>query len=205
MALTPKSEQAAELYIRRHSLIDEMDDVVLFTWNPNDYFMKGTRNYNDQWLKMTAILSKFKRCARNYAFVAEVSPTGRLHCHGFYVLQDKVKFVKGVIPHLKANGFIYVNPAKSHDMKAFKYHLEDLNDTVRFIEDFPVVFTKDTYDIFMKRLTYIALKYGCRQERKKQKRSEKHIAMVGRMVGLDVDDLDSCEENQEEDWNSPSF
>lgn len=156
--------------------IDELDDIIFLTWNPKPRFYPcrlehdgiSDIDYNTQWLMMLQKLQLVDRCCRNYGIVAEVSNTGKLHCHGFLVLKDRIKFNKQFLPTLQNNGFIKVTPAKSHQW--FEYHVEDLDDTVQYIHKYPhlVVLTPTTLQEVKKVLFHVECK-GARLIAKQRK------------------------------------
>lgn len=157
--------------------IEEMDDVIFITWNPKPRFYPCTEerdglisiNYNVQWLMMLQKLVLVDRCCRNYGIVAEVSDTGKLHCHGFLVLKDKIKYNKQFLPTLQRNGFVKVTVAKSH--KWFEYHVEDVDETIQYIHKYPhlIALTPVTIDEAKTTLFHVECK-GARTVAKERKK-----------------------------------
>lgn len=137
-----------DFYNEAWSEIEETDHVYLFTWNPKPRFYQydkyGDNDYNNQWLTMCKKIVKLERCSKNYAIVAEISDSGKLHCHGFFVMKDKVKWIKSVLPSFKRGGFVKHAKANSHKWEVFKYHVKEIEITDSLIRDIPIVVTPFT-------------------------------------------------------------
>lgn len=105
------------------------DTVNLFTWNPSPKFYGNTYNreeFRQKWDKMLCkVIRWFPRCMSKYCVIPEVSDAGRLHCHGWFVLKDKVKWNLSVRKILAHNGYIKVN--KLRHVNGLSYYKKDMN------------------------------------------------------------------------------
>lgn len=132
--------------------IDVMDEVILITWSPKPRFYNYSphidNDYAMQWRTMINVLVN-TRCLRLFCFMPEISDEGRLHMHGWFVINDKVKYHKSFLPSLKRNGFIKKNKANSHGWKTFEYHTKDIASTCKYLpgwEELPI--THHNRDVF---------------------------------------------------------
>lgn len=115
----------------------ESNEVYLFTWNPKDRFVGDLVKPQFKWDSMiTKVLQFFDRCMKYYCVIPEFSITGRLHCHGWFVIKDKVKWHKSVYPKMKANGFVKINKAKCE--KSMHYYKKELDDTCKMLDHVPL-------------------------------------------------------------------
>jgi len=190
------------LYRDAWEQIDETDDILFITWNPKPRFYpclskhdddSVSIEYNTQWLMMLQKLVLVDRCCRNYGIVAEVSDVGKLHCHGFLVIKDRIKFNKQFLPTLKNNGYIKVTPAKSRQW--FEYHVEDLDETVRYIHKYPhlVVLTPATLTDCKNAIFHIECKGARIIEKQRKKLNMLEMFKRSHMVNLDPEN--------ETDWD----
>lgn len=117
------------------------DTVWLITWNPSDKFKKtcSVGEYDKQWEDMVCkVLRHLNRCCNYYCIVPEISVAGRLHCHGWFVLKDKIKWHKSVLPTIQRNGLYKIdkmNQKFEKRDKTFYYYKKDLPDTYRILSD----------------------------------------------------------------------
>lgn len=137
---TERTDMSNDSYRDTWNEIDELEKVILITWTPNDRFYAynkyGANDYNLQWRTMLNVLCEAPRCCSLFAFMPEISPEGRLHMHGWFIVKDKVKYHKSFLPSLKRGGFIKKKPANSKGWKTFVYHIKDTHDTVEYLTDF---------------------------------------------------------------------
>jgi len=110
------------------------DDIVHFiTWNPNDKKLESPgHDYNNKWKLMAHWLRHLDRCCKKYCILPEVSDVGRLHCHGWLIIKDKIKWCKSVLPILSKRGFVQVTKQK-HKNKGMQYYKEDLHETYEIV------------------------------------------------------------------------
>lgn len=128
--------------------IDTDDVVYFFTWNPHDRFygcITEDKQYKMMWYQMIQRgLRYFRKCSKKYAFNPEFSEIGRLHCHGWFVMKDKIKWIRGVMPKLRKGGFIKVSK-QNKKSKGMEYYREDLSETRQIIpiDSFPFTHLND--------------------------------------------------------------
>lgn len=106
------------------------DTVYLFTWNPKT---KGVfyDDYPRRWKEMVTILKNFNRCMSKYCIIPEISPACRLHCHGWFVIKDMIKWQKSVFGILQNNGMFKMNKLKH--IHGLKYYKKDIENTIQHI------------------------------------------------------------------------
>lgn len=63
----------------------------------------------------------------------EPSDHGRLHCHGWIVISDNLKWKKFMLGHLSRNGFLKLTKQK-HWEKGFDYYVKELDDTSKILD-----------------------------------------------------------------------
>jgi len=103
--------------------LNKGDFVMLFSWNPSDKYISPL-DHDLKWETMVCkYLKHIKRCSRVYCIVPEFSPVGRLHCHGWLVIHDMIKWIKSVMPRFKRSGQTRFNQMRSS--KALEYYLKD--------------------------------------------------------------------------------
>lgn len=167
------------LYHEAFNNINEDDYVLLFTWNPKPRFYDKTTCYTTQWLTMLNVLKEINKCSYNYAIAAELSDSGKLHCHGFIVLQDKVKWLKSVRPRIQRGGFMKHGKANSHEWKVFKYHVKEVDVTYEMInKEVPIVLTPHSYKDVKDQLALVkmhALKQRIDDDKDKSRKLNKNI------------------------------
>lgn len=111
--------------------IGREDDVQYFTWNPNDKKLGYFKTHTDKWDAMyIKVLIDFRLCMSKYCIVPEVSEVGRLHCHGWYVKKDNIKYHKRVLP--KLNRYGQFKPSKRRSANG-DYYYKKTSDDIREI------------------------------------------------------------------------
>lgn len=194
-------------YRNAWSNLDELDSVLLLTWNPDPKRYRHCHethddivslNYDHVWYWMTSLLCKIlPRSCRNYSIMYEISDAGKPHCHGFVVIKDSIKFNKSTIPTLRSNGFIKVNKATSLKWDTFKYHCKDCDHTNEYLQDSRdcICLTPDThYDMCMHnglKTHKIAITAEIARNTYKPFDEYSHVTN-GYMVNLDPDICDNC-------------
>lgn len=135
--------------------IANTDEIMLFTWNPNPKRMKTLYlddtedvDYASMWIDMIKVLRALHRCSNLYVIIPEVSDNGKLHCHGWFRMSDKTKWLKSVCGTIARKGFIKVERMKS--LKALKeYYKKSLKVTATLLPKNITVFSSmNTYEVF---------------------------------------------------------
>lgn len=138
------------LTIAEDEALNDLRTIYLFTWNPKDSFAQCD-DPTSKWDTMICrILKHFKRCMSYYAIVPEFSDQGRLHCHGWFIIKDKIKWVKSVLPLVKRSGFMKMNKMRSS--KAFEYMKKELEETQSILHDSLLPFTHNTHDKILQQM-----------------------------------------------------
>lgn len=118
--------------------------VYMFTWNPAPKFYEydklGNNQYKKQWLKMLNLLKKINRCSKCYCIVPEISDDGKLHCHGWFRLDDRIKWLKSVRRAIVANGFMKINKLYV-PIEKIDYYYKEVYDTQEVLQEVFCVLT----------------------------------------------------------------
>lgn len=70
----------------------------------------------------------------------ELNQNGNLHYHGYFVLKDKLKFYKSILPKMKYNGFVKIDLVHNDLQKAMEYCRKDREFMKQLIKESPVPF-----------------------------------------------------------------
>lgn len=135
--------------------------VYLFTWNPDPRIFNHDKYFNVKdkkvlsttevkkcWIKMLQVLKHIQRCSSSFCIVPELSDEGKLHCHGWFKLTDKIKWFKSVMPIIKKKGFMKINKLNT-PIENIDYYYKEINETQGILQDVFCVFTDFTYDEIM--------------------------------------------------------
>lgn len=102
------------------------------TCNPTFTFMEHISDYFWSWHK----------CMEAFEVNPEFNSNGNLHYHGYYVLKDKYRWYKSVLPKLKYNGMWRSEQVKDSLEKAMVYCRKDRELMVKCI-DHKIPFTQE--------------------------------------------------------------
>lgn len=129
--------------------------VYMFTWNPKPTFYQydkyGDNDYKSQWVKMITVLKHIDRCSNCYCIVPEISDDGKLHVHGWFRLDDKVKWLKSVKRGITNNGFIKLNRLYVA-IEKIDYYYKELDETREILNDLMFVLTPFTMKEVLRRI-----------------------------------------------------
>jgi len=101
----------------------EDDSVYLITFSPSSDSKNPSYSYMDHYSRF---FFSWDKCMKDYELNMELQPgTGRAHWHGYFILKDKVKWYKAVLPRLKYNGFVKINKVTDNLDKAMEYCRKD--------------------------------------------------------------------------------
>ena len=121
--------------------------VYMFTWNPKPTFYEyrklGNNDYISQWVLMISVLKEFSRCSDMYCFIPEISDEGKLHVHGWFMLSDKLKWLKSVRPLLRKNGFMKINRLHTK-IEKIDYYYKEIDETKDILNQYFYVLTHFT-------------------------------------------------------------
>lgn len=145
----PYKEILSPMEIIELSIFDICYDntVYLFTWNPKPVFYQydklGNNDYISQWLKMLSVLKGFSRVSKHFVIVPEISDEGKLHVHGWFSLDDRVKWLKSVKKSICVNGFMKINKLHTQ-IEKIDYYYKDIDITRDVLGDMFQVVTELT-------------------------------------------------------------
>lgn len=134
----------------------DLPKLRYITWNPKGQVYAHQPNgydpqdqsYDSSWLNMLNKLKYIRRCSSKFCILPEISENGKLHCHGWFVITDNIKWIKSVQPMLYHNGMIRITKVKEVRKDFDSYMQEDLDDTLNFIRDDKIVCLSHlTYDL----------------------------------------------------------
>lgn len=136
---------------KQHSMCDRaLEDIPTdtnrlywITWNPKPVyyinqpngFNRKTCTYDDDWIRMLDLLMTINRASKYYCITPEVSDNGKLHCHGWFVMTDKIKWIKSVYPTLYRNGMIRTRHCKVQRDDFDSYMRQEFDDTLTMFRD----------------------------------------------------------------------
>lgn len=128
------------------------DEIILFTWNPNPkkYHSHDPRKQYKQILPRLARLCK---CCRVFAFSPELTMNGNLHIHGWYVLRDKIKYYRSVLPMIKGIGNCKIEKASSKNALVFYYKktIIEMHKIINYsdkIKELPIPLTHENFTAY---------------------------------------------------------
>lgn len=113
-------------YISKQESKVEDNPIIFFTWNPHPRYDGWT--YERKWKFMYEILSHIRLSSEVYVFVPEITDQGRLHCHGWLVISNKVNWIR-FQKYVRRYGFIKI-PYARNKQKVFDYVRKDLETTI---------------------------------------------------------------------------
>lgn len=133
--------------------IDEyvVGKVYFFTWNPKWGICYTKAQQQDKWDNMIMQLRFMHQCMYYYCIVPEISDTGRLHCHGWFIIKDKIKWLKSVLPRLSRLGKFRMNEQKKRGQGHY-YYKKDLDIIGNFIEQYKIVLSHYTTEYIIQRM-----------------------------------------------------
>ena len=97
-------------------------------------------NYEKNWKKMITVLRHLRRCCSKYLIIPEVSDAGKLHCHGWICIKDKIKWKKSVRRSIAKHGFI--KELKIHNNSSFftrSYYSKEIEESISLMIDFNII------------------------------------------------------------------
>lgn len=143
--------------------LNESDIPMLYyiTWNPKPRYYPHipngynpqTQDYDQSWCTMLNTLKGIARCSSKFCILPEISENGKLHCHGWFLKDDKIKWLKSIYPMLHRHGMIRCTKVKEIRDGFDEYMQEDLDDTVQLFTDTKLMlFSHNTYKPLFKHM-----------------------------------------------------
>jgi len=167
---------------------DIKETVYLLTWNPKD---KTIGDDSDQQLKWNTMLCKvlkhLPRACSFFCIQPEVSPSNRLHVHGWVVIKDMVKWNKSVYKILFANGKPKLNKLHYWD-SGLIYYKKDIgtpNDIQNYIHFVNLPFCHYNWDQCIKE-SFNHLKESNKKYIKETKKTKHQLDLTHFFPDLDI-------------------
>lgn len=134
--LTPPSRQEVFESIELAESTLSKDDIVFFvTWNPSPQkrYYSDSLLYDHKWDSMlTRVLLKLKHCCSKYCILPEITTNGRLHCHGWIVIDDLIKWKKSMVGTFKKEGFLKIDKQR-YQKSGLDYYKKSIHETYNLL------------------------------------------------------------------------
>lgn len=104
--------------------IYDTDTVYLFTWAPNPIKYPTSKPHEQYKILLDLVLLNFNKVFSTFALSPELTASGNTHIHGWYVIKDKYKYFKWLLPKMKAFGFVKIDVMK--DKSALHYYKKEI-------------------------------------------------------------------------------
>lgn len=115
------------------------EKTYLFTFSPKGVTKSYDYTYIDHYVNY---FEEWSKCMEDFEINPELNASGNLHYHGFYIVKDKYKWFKKVLPKLKYNGMWRIEEVK-HDLeKAMIYCRKDRELMISLMNYGPIPLTK---------------------------------------------------------------
>lgn len=115
-----------------------MTETYLFTFSPKGNTKNAEFTYYDD---LATYFVNWHKCMREFEINPEFNQNGNLHYHGYFVLKDKVKWFKNVLPKMKYNGMVKINKVEHNLGSALIYCRKDRDMMNQIIKHYPVPYT----------------------------------------------------------------
>lgn len=94
----------------------------LFTFSPKGTTFNPTYGYMDH---INTYFWSWHHCMQEFEVNPEFNSNGNLHYHGYYIVKDRFKWFKKILPKLKYNGMWRSEKVKDNLEKAMQYCRKD--------------------------------------------------------------------------------
>jgi len=128
------------IYSVRHMDTPTKINTYLFTFSPKGITKNYDYSYMDHYQKY---FKNWKACMEDYEINPELNASGNLHYHGYYVLKDKYKWFKSVLPRMKYEGNLKIDIVTADLSKAMVYCRKDRDIMLKLITARPLPITKE--------------------------------------------------------------
>lgn len=120
----------------------DMSSMIAFTWTPDPQKYVSSEPRKQYKTLLDYILLSAYKYFRLFVFVPEMNANGNVHIHGFYVVKDKIAYLKQFLPKCKQLGFTLCKTKV--DIKWFEYCKKDIEVTIGVIgDDLPIPLTQN--------------------------------------------------------------
>lgn len=114
------------------------DEKYLFTFSP----IGTTKNYNFAYYDhLGDYFRHWHQCMESFEINPELNASGNLHYHGFFILKNKYKWFKSILPKMKYHGMVKINKVHCDLQKAMEYCRKDRELMNKLITIYPVPYT----------------------------------------------------------------
>lgn len=113
-------------------------ETYLFTFSPKGNTKNAEFTYYDD---LATYFNSWHKCMSEFEVNPEFNQNGNLHYHGYFVLKDKVKWYKMVLPKMKYNGMVKINKVEHNLSDAMVYCRKDNDLMLQIIKQYPVPYT----------------------------------------------------------------
>lgn len=124
------------------SLVDEDDKIVFITCNPKS--RHDDLSYKAKWKHMMRTIYMLKHVSYKFCIMPEISDKGRLHLHGWIVVNDKARWILAM-KQFRRLGISRFDDQK-HKGKGLDYYKKDIETTMQILPDMHYPVTYDTID-----------------------------------------------------------
>lgn len=114
------------------------EEVYLFTFSPKGNTKDVQFTYYDH---LQMYFKKWHYCMQTFEINPELNSNGNLHYHGYFIIKDKTKWYKSVLPKMKYNGLIKINKVQNNLDSAMVYPRKDRTLMSLIIKKYPVPYT----------------------------------------------------------------
>lgn len=112
-------------------------EIYLYTWCPVGATIRPKFQYVSH---INEFFRRWKNCMSDFEVNPELTVQGNIHYHGFFILKDKIKWFKSILPKMKRNGFIKINLVKKDFESAISYSRKDNEMMIKVMKGIPVPF-----------------------------------------------------------------
>lgn len=110
---------------------DKTNITYLFTYSPAGITLNPTYTYMCQ---INDYFWAWHKCMERFEVNSEFNKNGNLHYHGYFILKDKYRWYKIILPKMKYHGFIKINKVENDLEKAMVYCRKDRELMSKIIE-----------------------------------------------------------------------
>lgn len=123
---------------RRTDTKVEPPETYFFTYSPIGNTKCAEFTYYDH---LVFYFKHWHQCMSQFEINPEFNANGNLHYHGYFVLKDKVRWYRSVLPKLKYNGLVKIDRVKHDLSKSMEYCRKDNLMMKQIIKKYPVPYT----------------------------------------------------------------
>lgn len=120
--------------------IFDTDEVWLLTWTPAPWKYPSNDCIEQFKMSLFWILKLIPLCWKTFCITPELSEAGNIHWHGWFVMKDKIKYYRQLLPRIRALGYEKIRKARNVKKALSKeYHRKSLKFMVQLLDqDLPI-------------------------------------------------------------------